>query len=191
MRNVASAQAAGGKPSPVLGVGVQGNLLVVKDGATLPDRCICCDTPTTNRVVKRFSWNEDDGGPGAARLIPFVGRLMWLIWLIQRMSNREYVTIQYCICPAHKGRKLLLTIVTAICMTVGMGLFTLSFWSRGNAMWIAAGVVFVAGIITAMLRPARLGVVGRSSMGYGISGAGAKFLASLKQQNTVRVKASR
>src|SRR4051794_13870335 len=40
----------------VTGCYATGDLLVVKDGAVLPERCIKCNTPTTQRITKRLGY---------------------------------------------------------------------------------------------------------------------------------------
>ena len=185
--NIASAQAAGSRSGPVPGVGVQGKLLVVRDGAVLPDRCICCNAPASIRIVARFSRGADGRRPDAIlQLIPYVGRIMWLVELIRRMTHWQYITIEYSICPDHKVQRWLLTVLAIACVPIGGGLFVLSFWDGGNPMRMAAGVVILLGVVAAILRPAQLAMAGWFTRGYGIRGAGAEFLASVEQSNPVR-----
>src|SRR6476620_7502883 len=71
----ATATAAAPARPAATGGYVSGGLLVVKDGATLPERCIKCNAPAPGgRVKKRIAYNEDESGPGGARFIPFIGR---------------------------------------------------------------------------------------------------------------------
>src|SRR2546423_11109886 len=78
----ATTAGAGRTSAASAGAFVRGNRLVVQDGATLPDRCIKCNAPApAGRVTKRWAYNLDNEGPGAARLIPFVRLVVWIAWI--------------------------------------------------------------------------------------------------------------
>jgi hypothetical protein len=82
-------------------------LLVIQDGATLPDRCIKCNAPAEGgRLKKRLAYNLDNSGPGAARLIPFVGRFVRLAWVIRQIMTRQHVTVSFCVCSKHRTMRL-------------------------------------------------------------------------------------
>ncbi|HEY7086676.1 MAG TPA: hypothetical protein VH518_01225, partial [Tepidisphaeraceae bacterium] len=117
-----TASAQGAPKTAGSGAFVRGNLLVVKDGAMLPDRCIKCNAPAADgRTTRKFAYNENTEGPGAARMIPFVGRIVRIIWVINQMRTRQYLTVSYCLCKAHRARRTMMFAIMGIGMLIGLG----------------------------------------------------------------------
>jgi hypothetical protein len=179
--------AAGARPaakpatiaSAATGAFVRGNRLVVKDGASLPDRCIKCNAPAADRRrTKRFAYNEDTTGPGAARMIPIVGRLLWIIWLIQQMASRQYVTVSFCVCKAHQTKRLIMIVVMALGMLAGIGLIAAAIGNQDATLGIVGGVVFIVGAVCGTAS-GLLSVANGLHNGAELTGCGRPFLESM------------
>jgi len=191
-RSVAAAGEAAQAAPPVTaasaGAFVRGPHLVVKDGASLPDRCIQCNAPAPDgRVTKRFAYNLDNERPGAVRLIPFVRIVVWIVWLIGRMSSRQYVTVSYCVCKKHRSTRTAAIVGMALGMIIGVTMFLIGIRNsntgpRGagiDTTSIIIGVVFFfAGALCGLAIPS-LQVAVPLHNGAELKGAGKPFLESM------------
>jgi hypothetical protein len=166
------------------GAFVRGNRLVVKDGASLPDRCVKCNAPAgEGRVNKKLAYNLDNTRP-AARLIPFVGRIILAIWAIQQMLTRQHVRVSYCVCKRHRTQRVLAMIAMGVGMLAGAALIVHGVNSvdrHGNpdaALIITGVVVFIAGSLCGMATGS-LAVAAGFNNGAELKGAGKAFLESM------------
>lgn len=146
-----------------------GNLLVVRDGAPFPDRCVRCNEPAEGyRLKKTYYWH-----PPAWYLLIFAGVL---IYAIAAMVARKKASFAVSLCQRHRSRRVLL-------ISLGIGIPFLAL-----AAWIVSGNVVMGTIllISILVGPV-LAVLGAQLMtpkriedGYAyLKGAHPEFLASL------------
>lgn len=147
-----------------------GDLIVARDGASFPDRCVRCNESAEGfRVKKTFYWHA----PSWYLLI----LLSILIYAVVAMVVRRKASFELALCPLHRRRRRLL-------IAAGLGVPLLTFFivllTEGDPMSIALlmiGVLLgaVVGIIGAqILTPKRI------EDGYAyLKGARPEFLASL------------
>src|ERR1041384_3685844 len=74
-------------------------LVIVKDGAVLPDRCIKCNAPAADgRVTRRLSYDAPANKQAAASFLPIVGVFFKLSWLFTKVKQgRQRVTVSFCL----------------------------------------------------------------------------------------------
>jgi len=146
-----------------------GNLLVVRDGAPFPDRCVRCNEPAEGyRLKKTYYWH-----PPAWYLLILASIL---IYAIAAMIVRKKATFAVSLCRRHRSRRVLL-------IALGIGIPVLAL-----AAWIISGNDFMGPILMiAILVGSVLAVVGAQLMtpkriedGYAyLKGAHPEFIASL------------
>jgi hypothetical protein len=172
------------------GAYVRGGVLVVRDGASLPDRCIRCNAPAADgRVTKRFAYNEDESGPGMGTFVPIVGRLFWITWLFNRLNTREYLTVSYCICTKHRTIKWLAVAAMTIGMIAGTIATVMGFANSGkspanprgeiDSTTIIIGVLIFFAAALCGLAISGLKVASGTTNVAELTGAGKPFLESL------------
>jgi len=146
-----------------------GNLLVARDGAPFPDRCVRCNEPAEGYRLKRtYYWH-----PPGWYLVIFAGVL---IYAIAAVIVRKKATFAVSLCQRHRRRRVLL-----VALGIGIPVLALAAWiaTGTDAMgWVLAiaipvGVVLaVAG--TQLMSPKRI------EDGYAyLKGAHPEFLARL------------
>jgi hypothetical protein len=119
-------------------------VLIVRKGATLPARCVKCNTPVTDDPVKRtFSWHH----PAILLIILFNLLFYVIVALVVRKTGAVYVFV----CPKHRRVR-----ATAIALGLVLGLggvITIIAGAANQSIWMAIGgvVAFFAGIIAAFL----------------------------------------
>ena len=178
------------------GAFVRGGVLVVRDGASLPDHCIRCNAPAADgRVVRKFAFNEDESGPGLGTWIPGIGRMFWVMWLFNRLNTREYLTVSYCVCAKHRTIKWLAIAAMTIGMIAGTIITVMGFANSGKStanprgeidtttIFIGVAIFFAAACCGFLISGLKL-VVGMGNTGD-FSGAGKAFLESLPKFSKV------
>jgi hypothetical protein len=169
------------------GAFVRGNRIVARDGAVLPDRCVKCNAPAAGgRRTKRFPFNEDTSGPGAGRLIPVVGRILWVFWLIGQMNSRQRISVSYCVCKKHQSAQLIAIIAMAIGLIAGLALVGAAIANQNLALGIAGAAVFLIGAICGA-GSKMLSVVNGLNNAAELTGAGKAFLDSLPRGGVPRI----
>lgn len=162
-------------------------LLVIQDGATLPDRCIKCNAPAEGgRLKKRLAYNLDNSGPGAARLIPFVGRFVRLAWVIRQIMTRQHVTVSFCVCSKHRTMRLVGMIALAVALPAGALLVVNAAPKNDTALILTGVAVMAVGAILGATMTKLLSVASGLHNGAELRGAGKAFLASMPQPGTRR-----
>jgi hypothetical protein len=147
-----------------------GKLLVARDGAAFPDRCVRCNQAAEGfRLRKTFYWHS----PSWYALV----LLNLLIYAIVAMVVRKKASFELALCPRHRSRR-------QWCIAVGCGLPIVSLMlmmaTDGNAVsfWafllalLAGAVVGIAG--AQILKPQKID----DEYAY-LKGAHPQFLASL------------
>src|SRR5688500_17862717 len=125
---------------------VRGKLLIVRDGATLPDRCVKCNAPAVDgRMTKSFLYDEPDNANAAMGLLPIVGiffKFAWLFGKIQRGVQR--VTITFCLCSKHRTLRTVTMLVCFIGVLLGIALFVNGVKGEsGPLMFTGVGLLFI------------------------------------------------
>lgn len=75
----------------------EGDTLIVKRGARLPDRCLLCNAPATTRVTKRFTWH-----PAWYYLLILGGLLLYV--LVALIFSRR-MELELPLCDSHRRRR--------------------------------------------------------------------------------------
>ncbi len=118
-----------------------GDLLVARDGAPFPDRCVRCNEPAQGYRLKRtYYWHP----PGWYLLI-FVGVL---IYAIAAVAVRKKATFAVSLCQRHRSRRVLL-----VALGIGIPLLALLAWiATGNeAMGPALIIAILVGVVLAVV----------------------------------------
>ena len=157
-----------------------GGVIVVKDSAVLPPRCIKCNAPATGTPMKkRFAYNEDDSGMSAARLIPIIGPIVAMAWLFKRLSTRQYVRVTYSVCGRHRAQRSMGFVILLVCGLAAAGVFVHGM-SLMNGAWMAGGLaLFVLAIAAGASWTQTLKLTGVRRASVELSGAGPAFRESL------------
>lgn len=147
-----------------------GSLIVARDGAPFPDRCVRCNQAAQGfRLKKTFYWHS----PSWYALV----LLNLLIYAIVAMVVRKKASFEVALCPQHRSRRKLF-----IGLAIGLPVLGLV------AVMVTGGdVVAFWALLLAVLLGAVLGIVGsqvltpqRIEDGYAyLKGAHPQFLASL------------
>jgi len=146
-----------------------GSLLVARDGAPFPDRCVRCNEPAEGyRLKKTYYWH-----PPAWYLLIFASIL---IYAIAAVIVRKKATFAVSLCPRHRSRR-----VRLIALGIGIPVLALVAWiGSGND---AMGLILLVGILVGAV----LAILGAQTMtpkrieeGYAyLKGAHPDFLARL------------
>jgi hypothetical protein len=158
---------------------VRDGMLVVRDGAVLPDRCIKCNASAADgRRSTRWAYNHSDDGPSAARLIPIIGVFFRIAWLVGRMQSRQYLTISYCVCRRHRTLRLIWSVVMGAGILAGVTMLGIAIAQDRGTLAIAGILVFFCGALAGWgSNLLRLAVP--LSNGAMLKGAGKAFLVSM------------
>jgi hypothetical protein len=170
--NLAAATSAGGY--------ARGRMLIVKDGAVLPDRCIKCNAPAASgRVTKTLSYDYPANRSAAGSFLPYIGVIFTVIWLVSKLSQPRYhITVSYCMCPRHRAMRGIWILLAAAGMLGGVAMIWAAFSTKNTTLGIAGMWVFVAGALC-IAGANRLYIATPTRGGAELRGAGRKFLASL------------
>ena len=121
----------------------EGDLLVVRKGATLPPVCVKCNEPAEGKPIRRnFSWHHP-----ALFLLVLAGVLVYaIVALVVQKKGTVYVSL----CARHRGRRLMMG-MTAGALAFG-GLATLIFAGVIGRGWpaLAGGGMLLVGLILAV-----------------------------------------
>jgi hypothetical protein len=152
------------------GVARDGAIIVARDGAPFPDRCVHCNQSAQGfRVKKTFYWHA----PNWYLLV----LLSILIYAVVAMVVRKKASFELALCPLHRSRRRLLMGISlglplaALVIVLVSGGEPASVWGLGFAT--VAGAIF-GSIGVRILSPKKI------EDGYAfLKGADASFLASL------------
>src|SRR5688500_7091496 len=128
----------------------RGPLVVVKDGARLPDRCVKCNGPAAEgRITKRFTYDEPDQKNAVLALMPVIGVFYKFIWLIGKLSRGvDRITVSYCVCKKHRQVRAISTAAALGLVAIGLLVFMNGFKSESGGMVLAGAVLLdVAAVI--------------------------------------------
>lgn len=146
-----------------------GKILIVRDGAAFPDRCVRCNRPAQGFRLKRtFYWH-----PQVWYLLILVSIL---IYAIVAMIIRKKATLEIPICPEHRSRRRTFTglaFLAPLALCIGGGVLARDLLG----LWIAVAVLvaIVFGILASqLLTPDRI----EDEWAY-LKGAHQDFLAEL------------
>ncbi len=117
--------------------------LVSNTEATLPDRCVKCNAPSTGpKLKRRLFWHHP-----ALYAIFLVGVLFYVIFAA---IFRKKATLYIGLCEMHRKRRLRAILIGWGLFLVSVGLFTYGgiTGSANPAVWISAAVLLLAGIFT-------------------------------------------
>ena len=146
-----------------------GNLLVVRDGAPFPDRCVRCNEPAEGyRLKKTYYWH-----PPAWYFLILASIL---IYAIAAMIVRKKATFAVSLCQRHRSRRTHL-----IALAIGIPVLVLVAWiATGNdAMGPILVIAILAGLVLAVVGT-QLMTPKRIEDGYAyLKGAHPEFLARL------------
>lgn len=98
-----------------------GDTLVMLKSATLPDRCVKCNAPSTRRLALRFAWH-----PPEFWLLLFIGLPLY-IFLAWRDSKRAVLSVG--LCKEHAQRATSAQALTMVATAVGVALLLLAFFT--------------------------------------------------------------
>ena len=119
--------------APIGDYHVEGELLVIaKDGPALPDRCVKCNAPATERFQKQLQW--------IPRWVPFTILLCWPVYFAAFFMMRQTGKVDLGLCDAHYQRYR-------------------NFTWAGSALLIAGLVLLVGGIFVEALVAVGIGFV--------------------------------
>jgi hypothetical protein len=190
-RAAAATQQAGRAPTTAAssaGGFARGPLVVVKDGARLPDRCVKCNGPAADgRITKRFTYDEPDQKNAVLALMPVIGVFYKFVWLIGKLSRGvDRITVSYCVCKKHRQVRAISTAAALGLVAIGLLVFINGMKAKsggmvlaGAAMWVVAAVVALTGIRTFQ-------VVSCYNNTAELKGAGRAFLDSLPKPGAYR-----
>lgn len=122
----------------------EGNLLVVRKGAALPEQCIKCGAPAEGGPLKKtMSWHQ----PWLYILILFPGLL---IYAIVALCVQKRATVCLSLCGAHRRRRRMLILTVWGLILGGVAGFFVGANVNNGLILLAGLVLFVAGLITAV-----------------------------------------
>jgi hypothetical protein len=168
---------------------VRGNLIVVRDGAKLPGRCIKCNAPAEEgRVSKRLGYDEPANGLATGGLLPYIGIFFKIAWLVTKIrQGRYYTTVSYCVCRKHRTQRMVQFGLMAVGIVAGVVLINLAVQKQNPAFVGAAAAAFIVGALCAT-GTTRLAIASPSQGGAELKGAGRAFLGSMPNAaNRVRL----
>lgn len=154
----------------------EGNLLVIRDGAVLPNRCIL-----TNQPINERDWTKK-------RSLTWTPAWVWIfilfgliIALILALCLQKKAQLTYNICRAKRNRQLRFGAFSLLATFGGIGLMisALSFEQWGNALVISGIVLLIGGLVMAAISSVALTVKRYKDGEFWIKGCSPEFLASL------------
>jgi hypothetical protein len=158
---------------------VRDGMLVVRDGAVLPDRCIRCNAPAASgRRSKRWAYNVSDEGQPLGRLIPIIGVFFRIAWLVGRFNTRQHLTVSFCVCKRHQTMRMLWFAVMSIGMAAGVAMLGIAIAQDRGALAIAGIWVFFCGALAGW-GTNLLQIAVPMANGALLKGAGKPFLSSM------------
>ena len=187
----AAATQAGRAPttaSSMTGAFARGNLIVVKSGAVLPDRCVKCNAPALDgKRTKHFAYDEPDNKNAVLALMPVIGVFFKFVWLIGKLSRGvERITVTYCVCRKHRQTKILALASIAVLVPLGLILLVNGIAATSGAIAMAGAALLFAGAIAGAMGLPTLSVVSCHHKGAELKGAGKPFLDSLPKPGAYR-----
>ena len=135
---------------------IDGKLLVVQNGAELPDRCLKCNSPADGyRFSRSVSWHRP-----AWFVLVFVS--LWLYILVY-FFVRWKAKITVGLCPRHRRKRTRAIALGWLIALTGIGLTTAGAWAwnQENPAMIIAGVIAIPMGLTIGILGSRVLVVKR------------------------------
>ena len=181
--------AGGTSAASAVGCYTVGDVIVARDGAVFPSRCIRCNAPGHgNPLRKRFAYNEDESGMSAARLIPIIGPIVAAMWVLKRLSSRLYINVTYSLCARHRMMRTLGFLIMAVFGLASAPVFVHGM-SLMNGPWMFGGLaLFVVAILAGAKWTTTLKLSGVRRAGAELTGAGKAFRDSLPRPGVTRTR---
>jgi hypothetical protein len=174
----------GSKFSGAVGAWREGDLLLMSEGASLPDNCVKCDEPAEGYLLKRnLQWHH----PAVYLLI----LIHLLLYIIVALIVRKRVKVYIPVCEAHRRRRVnaIITawtlVVSSIAVPILIGVNSQAWFAEsGSGVVGVTSIVGVVVFIAAAMYGALVGrvvAVKRIEEKYAwIRGVCPEFLARLK-----------
>jgi hypothetical protein len=147
-----------------------GQAVMAREGAELPDRCVICNAPTEYKLRKTFLWHP----PGYYALI-LAG---WLFYLIAILFVRKSATVELGLCEQHLTRRKNGLIITWAGLAIGLVVLIAGLSATSPAL-ILFGVVVLLVCLAVGGSMARVASAARIDDSYLWLKAGEPFVSSL------------
>jgi len=136
----------GAAPPPSLLLWRSGRVLVIGQGAALPDRCVKCNAPANGqRLLRKLYWHS-----------PYIYLLILLnliIYLIVAIIVRKMARVEIGLCDAHRRQRWLAIGYGWLGALGGLGLFIVGLANDWNAGVVVFGLVaFIAGMVLGVVK---------------------------------------
>ena len=165
-------------------VRADGNLLVVRRGCPLPERCIRCNAPAATLVRVSVATSEADLKTYLAGFIPSVGPFFRLAWAIKHLMTRDAASLRAGLCAAHRDQRRLGIAVALLGLPVAAAIVYLGSRNGLHRMDpklpIVAAVVFIAFALVGWSFARTLSLAGMDPHTIVLRGASRAFLDSLR-----------
>lgn len=128
------------------GVWCNGELLVVHKQAMLPDRCVKCNRPAHGG---RLKCRLLDLHPSFALFVAAGAPIYILIYVAWALIKKRAASIEVGLCEIHRRKRRNSMFLSAICMSLGVGMFVMAFISRDvmGAPIIFCEMIFIGGVV--------------------------------------------
>lgn len=147
-----------------------GQVVILKDGGELPDRCVVCNKPTDYKLRKTFSWHN----PGLYLLV-LAG---WLIYVIVAAVVRKTGTVNLGLCDEHRVRRKNGLVVLWVGLAAGL-LMVLVGATNDSPVAMLVGLAALTGSLIAGGIMSRVASPTKIDVDHVRLKAGAPFVASL------------
>ena len=149
----------------------QGELLVIaKDGPPLPDRCVKCNAPATERFERTLQWFP--------RWVILTILICWPVYLIAMLMTRQTAKVNVGLCGEHAGRRRTFAWIGGIILGSALVALFAGIFVEDLALMFGGIVAVIVGAIalqpSIVLRPTQID----EHLGY-YKGASEEFLRSL------------
>jgi hypothetical protein len=116
------------------------SVLVVSKGASLPDRCVKCNSPAYGvRLKRKLSWHHP-----ALYILIFIALL---VYLIVAMILRKTATVEIGLCEQHAAKRRKAVVVTWLLVLVGVLGIVGSIVAEDGTYALIGFLLLIAGII--------------------------------------------
>jgi len=117
----------------------EGRLLVMHKNASLPNRCLKCNSPSNGLSISR-TFRKVDSTFGWMRYIPYLRYVYW----IARAASNDTTAVNLRVCQTHYSQVHMVVNIANLLRFLGLGLLVYGLY-LGSLLWLAGLTVAVIG----------------------------------------------
>jgi len=131
-------------PPPPISMWRSKSILVTTKQATLPDRCVKCNTPTQNKLKRNLRWHHP------ALYILIVGGVLFYVILALVLGKSATLNVGYC--ETHAAARKRAILIAWVLVLLSFGVFYFAVTIEDMRLFLFGVILFFAGFIYGLVK---------------------------------------